>query len=374
MRILGVVCAVSLLMTSTAFGQRRRIDPAEWRAAQGWKTDWSSHILHPDSLTITGDRDRIPSLNRPAFETIASADGWLADREPVAVVSVNGDVRAYPIQIMMYHDVANDVVGGHPVVVTFCILCGSAMAFDRVFEGDTLEFRYAGALHHSNLVMYDLQTETLWAQAVGEGLIGTHAGKRLRFVPAPVMSFGEFKENHPGGRVLSRETGYDRDYGKGRLTDYDTSPPIARIFRWGVDERLPAKERVMVIEHGDDVAAIPYSALAEATVITPTVGGEPYVVFWGPGTASIYAERTADGRDVGAAVAYSPVVRGRRLRFEPAEEPNRFVDRETGTIWTLAGKAVDGPLTGTKLAPARHGVHFWFVWAAYRPETRVIKE
>jgi hypothetical protein len=361
------------LATSPTAAQRQRIVPSEWREAQGWQTDWSNYILHPDSLTVTGDRDRVPSLDAPKFETIASARRWLSDREPVAVVSIDGDVRAYPIQIMSVHDIANDVVGETPVVVTFCILCGSAMAFDRRFEGRVLEFSYAGALNNSNLVMYDRQTETLWGQAVGEGLIGEFAGRRLTFVSAPVMSFKEFRENEPDGRVLSRDTGFDREYGRGRLTDYDTAPPIARVFRWNVDQRLAAKERVMVIEHGDDIVALPYSALSERRVITPEVGGEEYVVLWGPGTASIYAERTADGIDVGAAIAYSPEVDGRLLRFRATDQDGRFTDRETGSTWTLAGHAVAGPLAGRVLEPAMHGVHFWFVWAAYRPETRVVR-
>ncbi len=187
------------------------------------------------------------------------------------------------------------------------------------------------------------------------------------------MSFKEYQENEPDGKVLSRDTGFDRDYGRGRLTDYDTSPPIARVFRWQVDQRLEAKERVLVIEAEDDVVAVPYSALSQRKVITTEVGGDEVVVLWSPGTASIYAERTADGVDVGAAIAYSPIVDGRRLRFRPADADGRFEDRETRSTWTLAGKAVDGPLTGRSLTPAVHGVHFWFVWAAYQPDTRVVR-
>lgn len=369
--ILGAV-VFAALVAIPADAQRRRIDPETWRVEQGWTTDWSNYVVHPDSLTITGDRDRIPALDDPTFETIASASRWLGDREPVAVVSIAGDVRAYPVQILMHHDAVNDVVGGTPVLVSFCILCGSALAYDRRIDGDTLSFSYAGALNNSNLVVYDRTTETLWGQIIGTGLVGEYAGRRLDFIPAPVMSFREYRENYPEGRVLSRETGFDRPYGEGRLTDYETSGPIARLFRREADQRLPAKERVMVIEDGADAVAVPYSALSEEKVIATEVGGEEYVILWGPGTATIYSERTADGRDVGAAVAYRPTVDGRRLRFRPAGD-NRFEDRETGSTWTLAGRAIAGPLAGRELEPAMHGVHFWFVWAAYRPDTRVVR-
>ncbi len=265
------------------------------------------------------------------------------------------------------------MVGGEPIVVTFCPLCGSALAFDRRLDGRTLEFSYVGALHNSNLLMYDRETETFWAQAIGEGLVGEYAGVSLKFVSAPVMSFKEFKDNEPDGRVLSKETGYDLPYGRNRMSDYDTSGPIGRIFRWDVDQRLSAKERVMVIEHGDDIVAVPYTALSERKVITTDVGGQETIILWGPGTASVYSETMADGRDVGAAVAYSPIVDGRRLRFRPTDVDGRFRDRETGSIWTLGGKAIEGPLAGSTLDGAVHGVHFWFVWAAYRPETRVVR-
>ena len=373
MRVVGLVCLASMAITTSAVGQRQRTDPTEWRVAQKWKTDWSTYTLHPDSLTITSGRDNKAALDYPKFETIESANRWLKDREPVSVVSINGDVRAYPIQIMFHHDIANDVVGGQPIVVTYCPLCGSALAFDRRLDGHTLEFSYVGALHNSNLLMYDRLSETFWAQAIGEGLVGRYAGQRLKFVSAPVMSFKEFKENEPNGRVLSQDTGYDEPYGRNRMTDYDTSGPISRLFRWDVDQRLAAKERVITIEHGDEIVAVPYTALSERKVVTADVGGEEYVILWGPGTASVYAERMADGIDVGAAVAYSPVVDGRRLRFRATDVDGRFQDRETRTTWTLAGKAIDGPLAGRTLTPAVHGVHFWFVWAAYRPETRVVR-
>ncbi len=338
-----------------------------------WKTDFDNYILHPDSIYTYADADPVPSLEEPAFETVAQAGRWLNDREPIAMVSINGETKAYPIQIMMHHDVANDVVGGTPVAVTFCILCGSAMAYDRRLDGQVLDFGAAGALNNSNLVIYDRQSQTWWGQIIGTGLVGKYAGKKLTPIPAPVMSFRDYRVNYPDGLVLSRETGFDRDYGKGRMTEYESQGPIGRVFTKDVDVRLPVKERVMVLEDGEDIVAIPYTALGERKVITTEVGEKEFVVFWGPGTSSIYAERTADGRDVGAAVAYLPEVDGRHLRFRSTEQAGIFMDRETGSMWTLAGKAVDGPLEGASLRPAEQGVHFWFVWAAYRPQTRVVQ-
>lgn len=336
-----------------------------------WRTDTTRKIIALADLSGTGQRDGIPSLTYPAFETIAGASEWLKDREPVAVVTRDGAARAYPIQILMYHDVVNDSMGGVPIAVTFCILCQSAVAYDRRFDGKVLDFGYAGYLHNSNLVIYDRQTETWWGQIVGQGLVGSYAGRKLTRLSAPVMSFAEFKRYAPEGVVLSRKTGYDRPYGTNRLAGYDEQPnPIARIFRKDVDVRLPAKERVLVIERGDDIAAAPFSLLAKERVVTAEVGGHPVVMFWAPGTASIYAANTAEGKDVGAAIGYDPRVDGRTLHFRAMEEG--FEDRETGSQWTLAGQAVSGPLAGKALTAVDDGVHLWFAWAAYRPTTRVV--
>lgn len=367
-RSASVLAVLGLLVSP--IGAAAQEEEADWSAI--WKTDRSSYVVPPDSFVDVGPRDRVPSLNNPKFISIEAAEAWLKDREPVAVLTVGDDVRAYPVQILLYHDVVNDWVGGTPVLISFCILCGSSIAFDRRLDDVVLEFGFAGYLYNSNLVIYDKQTESWWGQIIGEGLVGHYAGTKLDMLAMPVMSFSEFKKSTPGGVVLSRDTGFDKEYGSGRLLEYDTNPnPIKRVFWKETDKRLSAKERVMVIERGDDIVAIPYAALGERRVITTEVDGEEFVIFWGPGTASIYSETTADGRDVGAAVAYFPEVDGRHLRFKSAGD-GTFEDRETKSTWTLGGIAIDGPLAGRSLEPAAAAVHFWFVWAAYRPNTRVV--
>ncbi len=341
-------------------------------AREEWSTDFGSFTVQPDSLVRFGPRDAVPALTDPSFESQASASRWLDGREPVVVVSVAGETRAYPVQILMQHQVVNDVVGGTPVAVTFCILCGSAIAYDRRFGGRVLEFAVTGLLYNSNVVLYDRQTETFWAQAIGTGLVGAHAGSSLDFLYAPTLPFAEFRSEYPRAPVLSRDTGYERDYGKGRFLDYERRGPLERFFRREADVRLPAKERVLVVSKGDDDVAFPFAVLARRRVIEAEVGGDPVVAFWAPGTASIYAERTAEGADVGAAVGFSPVIDGRRLGFRPDGE-DRFRDRETGTVWSLSGLGLEGPLAGRRLRQLDAGVHFWFAWAAYRPATRVVE-
>ncbi|MFW6079822.1 MAG: DUF3179 domain-containing (seleno)protein, partial [Gemmatimonadota bacterium] len=223
-----------------------------------------------------------------------------------------------------------------------------------------------------DLVMYDRQTESWWQQATGEAIVGELAGDELRTYPSQTVSWAAFKESHPEARVLSRDTGHDRPYGRNPYTDYDDpgGGPLGRFFRGDTDDRLPAMERVVTVRIADDVVAYPYSALRDRRVVNDDVGDRSIVVFWTPGTASALDEaRIADGRDVGATGVFSRRLDGRTLTFEALDDG--FRDRETGTLWNLLGKAVSGPFDGRELEPIVHGNYLWFAWAVFRPETDV---
>ena len=185
------------------------------RAATGdWKTNWNRHTIQYDELLFGGPpRDGIPSIDAPKFISPAEAEAWLADNEPVIALEIDGDARAYPLQILIWHEIVNDVVGDVPVIVTFCPLCNATIVFDRRLDGTIYEFGASGLLRNSDLVMYDRTTESLWQQFTGEGIVGDLAGAQLTFLPSSIVSFADFRAAYPGGVVLSRETGYGRTYG-----------------------------------------------------------------------------------------------------------------------------------------------------------------
>ena len=347
------------------------------RASERWATDFTRHTVPLDEIVSGGPpKDGIPAIDDPRFESVEAADRWLSDRDPVAVVEREGEVKAYPLGILIRHEIVNDRVGDTPVSVTYCPLCNTTLAFDRRFDGRVLDFGTTGRLRHSDLIMYDRQTETWWQQATGEGIVGRYAGEELTFVPAPVLSWEAVTESYPGARVLSRDTGFPprftESYGSNPYVGYDRRRgPIESFFRGEVDDVLPRMERIVAL--GDDEAslAVPFRELRETRVAHVEVGDEEPVVFWAPGTASaVDASRIAESRDVGSTAVYRREVDGRRLTFEPAGD-GRFTDRQTGSTWTLAGRAVEGPLEGRQLEPVAHGNHFWFAWAAFRPGTRV---
>ena len=331
--------------------------------------------LDPDDIVDVLPMDGIPAIDEPRFESVTEVD-WLADQEPVIAFELDGDARAYPLQIMTWHEVVNDEVGGTPVAVTFCPLCNTAIAFERPeIEGKITTFGTSGKLIHSNLLMYDRATESLWPQVTGRALVGELKGTQLTLLPARIVSWGDFKSAFPSAQVLSRDTGHDRNYGENPYPGYDDVDSAPFLFSGEVDGRLAAVERVVGLAKGGDVVAFPYFRLKEQAsgglaAVNETIGSQPAVVLWKAGTASALDRADiASSRDVGAAVAYSRRVGGMVLTF--ISEGGTIVDQETRTTWNLLGRATEGRLEGRSLKPVAATDSFWFDWAAFHPETRI---
>ena len=351
--------------------------PSRLRSAtRGWNTNWNRHTIDYDELLSGGPpRDGIPSIDAPVFVSPEDASEWLAGNEPVIALEIGGEARAYPLQILTWHEIANDVVGGVPVAVTFCPLCNSAIVFDRSLNGEVYEFGTSGLLRNSDLVMYDRTTESLWQQLTGESIIGDLAGERLAFLPSSLVSFDDFQDAFPDGVVLSRDTGFNRNYGRNPYAGYDTIGQSPFLFDGPMDDRLQAMERVVTVQlagaTGEIIdVAYPLSLLSEAGAINDTRAGQDLVVLHAGGTSSaLGASVIADAEDVGATGVFDAVLEGRKLTFQ--RDGDQIVDDETGSTWNVLGQAVDGPLADQRLTPIVHGDHFWFAWAAFKPDTIV---
>ncbi len=276
----------------------------------GWRTDFTNHLVPGVEFSSGGPgKDGIPALTRPRFVSPADAR-FLGAREPVIELAIGRDARAYPLQILVWHEIVNDRVARVPVAVTFCPLCNTAIAFDRRVERQTLEFHVSGNLRNSDLVMYDTATESWWQQFSGQALVGRHAGAQLRRLPARIVSFAQFGRAHPNGRVLSRDTGFDRAYGNNPYPGYDdvSSPPFFAAAH-SKDRRLPPKERVVLVEGSAEDVAIPFSLLKKKQTVHVTLGGRRLTVRWKPGAASPFSDA-----DVGSAQVVDD--RGRPVTFD----------------------------------------------------------
>jgi thiol-disulfide isomerase/thioredoxin len=340
-------------------------------ASSEFETDFGKHSVPYSEISTVLPKDRIPAIDDPRFVGVDEAEEWLAAEEPVLMLETGGEARAYPIQILTWHEIVNDVVAGTPVAATYCPLCNTGIVFERTVDGQVLDFGTTGRLRFSNLVMYDRQTESWWQQASGEAIAGEFTGEQLEIVPSTMISWGDFKAKHPQGRVLSRETGYRRDYGTNPYTGYD-EPGRTPFLYLGpeIPDELRQNARVLGVELNGEAVAYPYDRLESVRVANDTVGGVPIVVFWQPGTASaLDSARIAEGNDVGAATAFSRALDGRTLTF--AFEDGRIIDQETGSEWNVFGEAVAGSLEGRQLESVVSVNHFWFSWAAFQPETRI---
>ncbi len=347
-------------------------EPAPKGAAAEFATDFKRHTApYADILSGGPPKDGIPAIDTPKFVAVADADAWLRPTEAVVRIVINGDARAYPVQVLTWHEIVNDRVGEVPVTVTYCPLCTTAIAFERLFDGTLLDFGTTGRLRFSNMIMYDRQSETWWQQGTGEGIAGKYAGRTLTQRPVSLIAWADFKAAHPQGTVLSRETGLQRSYGVNPYAGYDDPNQQPFLYQGtATPAKMPALARVLALQINGDAVAFPYTALAARRVLTDTVGGQAVVILWAAGLASpLDAAQVAEGRDVGAALAFARELDGQPLDFGFVN--GVITDVQTGSSWNHLGQAIAGPLAGKQLTEIVAVNHFWFSWAAFYPGTRI---
>ena len=235
------------LLIALGIGVTARAGPEEWRGE--WpRTDFSRHFVAYREIISGGvPKGGIPAIDHPSFVPVGEAHG-LVPREPVIAVAIGGEARAYPLRILIWHEIVNDTVGGVPVAVTWCPLCNVSVVFDRRVAGRTLSFGTTGKLRKSDLIMYDRQTESWWQQFGGECIVGRLLGAQMKFVPARVESFARFRARFPHGRVLVPPDNA-RPYGENPYVGYDRAKrPF--LYQGPLPEGVPPLERVVSV--GDE--------------------------------------------------------------------------------------------------------------------------
>ena len=334
-------------------------------------TDFDTAIVDMEEIMSGGPpKDGIPALDDPKFVSSGQANDWLDEQEPVIVVVVGEKARAYPIQILMFHEIVNDTLNHKPLSITFCPLCNASIVFDRNLDGTVLDFGTTGRLRKSDLVMYDRQSESWWQQFTGTGIIGQYAGVVLKRYPASIVAYRDFKTAYPDGEVLSQDTGHRRPYGRNPYRGYDSIDDQPFLFRDPVDLRLPPMEYVLNISIGDTHRLYPFSGFESTPVINDEINGEPVVVLSRDGTYSaLDAESIAGSRVMASATAFSRRLDEQVLNFLFVE--GQIIDDKTGSSWNILGQAIDGPLTGRTLESTPSGVHFAFAWLAFNPDSQI---
>jgi hypothetical protein len=349
-------------------------------AEQEFSTDFSIHTVPYSEIRSGGvPKDGLSVIDNPQFVSVVEADQWIEDPEPVTVLDVNGDVRIYPYQILIFHEIANDIVGGQPVAITYCPLCNTLIVFDSTVNGMQLDFGTTGRLRFANLIMYDRQTESWWQQAGGDAIAGELTGERLTLLPASTLSWSEARDAFPEAKVLSRDTGavlrdgtpFTNIYGLNSYEGYDNINSSPSLYIGPpIPGELPPMARVTTVELNGEAVAYPNDTLMEVGVINDTIAGTDVVVFWQSGVVSaLDTEILADGQDVGTSGVFERKLAGQTLTF--VSDGDTITDEQTGSTWNILGQATDGELTGEELTPVVKVDHFWFSWAAFRPDTRI---
>ena len=310
------------------------------------------HDIRLEEIVWGGVRkDGIPALVDPDHIDAPDA-AYLGDDDLVFGVEINGDARAYPLRILNWHEMFNDVVGGVPVALAYCTLCGSGILYESLVEGRSQPFIFgsSGFLYRSNKLMYDRETNSLWNQFLGRPVVGplTGSGLELKIRPVAITSWKDWRRRHPDTKVLSLDTGYTRDYGPGQAySDYFNSPDLMFPARVS-DTRLRPKDFVFALRFGDHEKAWPLTAFEGGKVINDTVGDLDVVLVGDSATRTVRAYR-AGGRDFSAV------------------EPGLDEVEAEGRRWRVAEDALERP-DGGRLERLPGHVAYYFAWSGYKTD------
>lgn len=282
---------MSQSMTSLALAEASRWQ-SEWP-----RTDFETHNVPLQEIISGGPtRNGIPPIYEPRFKQADEID--LDGREPVITLSLNGETKTYPLRVLMWHEIANDIVGGVPVAVTYCPLCNTTIVFNRQVDGRVLAFGTTGKLRNSDLVMWDDATESWWQQATGKAIVGTLTGSSLEMLPARLESWKEFRARWPSDTlVLVPTTESLRAYGRNPYQGYDSGLPF--LYRGDMPANVEPLERV--VSRPDRQESISLTTLRKQG---RAVMADGTVLTWTAGQASAVDQASiAEGRDIGTITA-----------------------------------------------------------------------
>ncbi len=312
--------------------------------------------------------DGIPSIDDPKFTTAYDSHG-ISDSDVVLGLRVGDDSRAYPLSILVWHEIVNDVVGGAPVAVTYCPLCYTSQVFSRVLDGTTVEFGTSGKLYNSNLVMYDRLTNTYWSQALGSAIKGELAGRQLELVPFDLIRWGDWKLLYPDTKILTTDTGHIRAYNVDPYGNYYTDLSIIFPVE-NTDNVMHPKEVIMGLKHNNvhkaylqsDVEL--FGLINDDVVVTNNNNNNSNNNDTYPILLVSFSDDNTRGFE---RMTYDNTT----LEFTRSDKPGFFTDTSTNSEWNYDGVAVSGAMKGQQLQRIALNPGFWFEWVAFYPDTLV---
>ncbi len=326
-----------------------RIDPQFMRFLGGERSDRDNMKIRLEEIAWGGvPVDGIPSLDNPKLITPAEAD-YLRDDDLVFGVEINGDARAYPLRIMGWHEMFNDVIGDVPVALAYCTLCGAGILFETKLEDrdKPLVFGSSGFLYRSNKLMFDRETDSLWNQFTGKPVAGplVNSGIELKIRPVAITSWKNWLAQNPKTKVLSLETGHRRDYGSGVVyKDYFASPDLMFPANVRDESRLKRKDYVFGIREFNAAKAWPLDVFEKERVINDKIGARKLVLVGDASTRTVRAYERGNHE------------------FKDGDKPGTLAG--PGGIWQITEEYITGP-KGEKLPRVAGHISYWFAWDGY---------
>jgi len=315
--------------------------------------------------------DGIPALDNPSVISPEEAF-YLFPNEPVFGIAINGEARAYPLRIMDWHEMANDIVGGVPFSLAYCTLCGAGIAFDgRAPDGETYTFGSSGFLYRSNKLMYDRQTRTLWNQLTGQPVLGPLVNQEisLDLLPIVLTSWEAWLEQHPETLVLDIKTGFDREYALGAAYGDYFSSPDTMFPVWTRNSLLPDKARIFALRIDGVPKAYPLELLADEMVVNDVLAKTSLVLLASRGIVEVEGQSLRTG-----AVAYQAGAEVRAYErgdfvFASRSGEESLLDAE-GNLWQVTEDYLLGP-NEARLPRLPGHLAYWFGWFSFFPSTSV---
>jgi hypothetical protein len=315
------------------------------------ETDGVKHLIPLDKIKGGGPpKDGIPSIDNPVFVDVSDSR-FVSNSDTVIGLEINGEAKAYPLFILVWHEIVNDSVGGVPVSVTYCPLCYTNQVFERVIDGNEVEFGTSGKLYNSNLLMYDRLTESYWSQALGMAVKGELSGHQLNLIPFDVITWGDWKTLHPDTKVLSTDTGHIRSYATDPYGSYYTEPRIMFPVEYN-DDRLSPKEIILGFHENEIYKAYKQNDIESKILINDFIDDTPVML------VSLFSENSR---------AFERHIDGEIFDF--VYKDGKIFDSQTNSEWNYDGLSISGENKGKQLIRMETEPGFWFAWVAFHPET-----
>ena len=346
-----------------------------------WKTNIKKHTVNLSEIMVVLPKGSFPKIDKPKYVSKQEAVTMFYGKEPVIAVSINGQAKAFSLNMLTTHEMVNDDLGGVPILATYCPLCNAGIVYNRQIKvkgkTEVLDFEVSGMLRNSDMVMMDTKTETLWQQLTGEAIVGNYTEATLTTIPSLIVSVDEFFTRFPMGQILSKKTGIamaEKYYGYNPYVNYDSkAKPISKFINpLNVSTRLPAMERVVDIHSDGKYKIYPFSAVAKKGVVHDDFKSAKIVAFFKSGTVSVMDKADiTQSKDIGTVTIFKRILNGTEYHFKKVN--NVFMDDNTHSKWDIMGYCFEGSSKGKQLEIEPHGNHFAFAWFAFHPRTKIFK-